>query len=78
MNKTLIGIIFIITGVLYGSLAIDAVYNTTLGYLIKHQWIKPPPADKIGKLSLGRKPAILMYSLSLILIGIYLLWNRQI
>lgn len=79
MNKTLIGLIFILAGVCYGSLAIDDIYNHTFGYLIGHNWIKQPPAP--GKKSLpqvlGRKPTIILYASGLIIIGIFLLWNRN-
>jgi hypothetical protein len=78
MSKTLIGILFIIVGLAYGSMAIDVVYNFTLGYLIENSWLKPPAPDKLEKNLLGRKPTILFYSLGLIIIGIYILWNRKI
>lgn len=75
MNKNLIGILFIIFGLAYGSLAIDKVYSLTLGYLVKNNWIKPPSPEQIGENVLGRKPTILIYSLVLILIGILILWT---
>ena len=78
MSKTLIGLLFILAGVLYGSLAIDDVYGNTLGWLVEHQWIKPPLPGKKGLLEiLGRKPTILLYSLGLIIIGLFILWNRN-
>lgn len=78
MNKTLIGLLFIIIGLAYGSMAIDTVYNLTLGFLIANGWIKLPVPEKLEKNLLGRKPTILFYSLGLIIIGIYILWNRGI
>lgn len=79
MSKTLIGLIFILVGTAYGSLALDNIYNNTLGWLLEHEWIKPPPPGKPDALSqlLGRKPLILLYSLALIIIGIFILWNRN-
>ena len=78
MSKTLIGLIFILVGIAYGSLAIDDVYNRTLGWLVEQIWIKPtePGKNDLVKV-LGRKPTILLYSLALIIIGIFILWNRN-
>ncbi len=59
-------------------MAIDNVYNLTLGFLIENGWIKLPTPEKIEKNLLGRKPTILFYSIGLIIIGIYILWNRKI
>ncbi len=75
MNRNLIGSLFILLGLAYGSLAIDKIYNASLGYLVKNGWVKPPSAEKIGKTILGRKPTILLYALVLILIGIYIIWS---
>ena len=80
MSKILIGLLFIITGLAYASMAIDTVYSHTLGWLVQYQWIKPPPEDKNPenlKNLLGRKSTIILYSLILIFIGIYLLVSRQ-
>lgn len=76
MNKTVIGVLFIVAGVLYGSMAFDLVYNNTLGYLVKNNWISQETLAKATKNALGRKPTILLYSLALIIIGIFVLWNR--
>ena len=73
MNDTLIGLLFILAGVAYGSLAFDGIYDATLGWLVKNQWLKPPALTKPGKSFFGRKPTIILYSLSLIAIGIYIL-----
>ncbi len=78
MNKTIIGLLFILAGVAYGSLAIDDFYNWTLGYLVKNEWIKPPAPGKIQPNVLGRKGTILIYSFILIIIGAYILWNSRI
>ena len=81
MSKTLIGLLFILAGIIYGSLAIDDFYNLTLGWLVENKWIKPPVPSKDTKNSLpailGRKPTILLYSGALIIIGIFILWNRN-
>ena len=79
MSKTLIGLIFLLAGVCYGSLAIDDIYNHTLGYLIEHDWVKRPPVpDKKSPPSvLGPKPTIFLYALGLIIIGLFILWNRN-
>lgn len=78
MNKELIGLIFIFAGVAYGSLAIDSFYNNTLGWLLAHDWIKQPVADKKSlSVFLGRKPTILLYAAILIIIGLFILWNRN-
>jgi hypothetical protein len=78
MNKIIIGFLFITAGLAYGSLILDVVYNTTLGYLVQNEWIKPPSAEKLAKNILGRKPTIILYSLILITIGVYILWNHRI
>lgn len=78
MNKLLIGFLFIIAGLLYLTLLSDRVYNLTLGYLIKNTWIQPPITDKTNPNLLGRKATIAFYSITLIILGIYLLWNHNI
>lgn len=78
MNKVFIGLLFILAGVTYGSLAIDDFYNWTLGWLIKNNWTKPPVMDKKSLAStLGKKPTILLYSAALIIIGLFIIWNRN-
>ncbi len=77
MNKLAIGILFILFGSLYGLLAIDSVYRRTLGYLIQHGLITPP-AGKSSSTLFGRKPTIILYSFVFIIIGIFILWNRNI
>ncbi len=79
MSKTLIGLLFILVGLTYGSLSIDDVYNRTLGWLVANKWVNPPPAAGKDDLKniLGRKPTILVYAGILILIGIFILWNRN-
>jgi hypothetical protein len=78
MSKTYLGIICILAGLMYGSLSIDVVYNSTMGYLIEHKWISPPVVEKTNPNLLGKKVSILLYSLLLIALGIYLVWNHQI
>ena len=76
MSKTLIGILFILAGLAYGSLANDLVYAKTLGYLIENGWIKPPPFEKVKESQvLGRKTTIIIFSSILIIIGIFILWK---
>jgi len=79
MNKILIGCIFIAVGLAYGSFVIDSVYNHTLGWLVEHGWVKPPTQSERGELAkvLGRKATIILYSLALIIIGIFIIWNRN-
>ncbi len=79
MNKTWIGVAFITFGVLYASLAIDVVYAYTLGWLVENKWVTPPPEAGKDDLKniLGRKPTILIYSAVLIIIGLFILWNRN-
>lgn len=80
MSKTLIGLLFVFAGVCYGSLAIDDFYNWTLGWLVENDWVKPPAPGKNRddlKNLLGRKPTILLYASGLVIIGLYLLWNRN-
>ena len=78
MSKTIIGLLFILAGVAYGSLVIDDVYNHTLGWLIEHNWLKPPvPGKKDLSALLGRKGTILLYSAILIIIGLFIIWNRN-
>ena len=78
MNKVLIGLLFILAGIGYGSLAIDDFYNWTLGWLVKNEWVKPPvPGKNDLKSVLGRKATILLYSAGLIIIGLFIIWNRN-
>lgn len=78
MNKTIIGLLFILAGTAYGSLAIDDVYSRTLGWLVENKWVKPPlPGQKDITALLGRKPTILLYSFGLIIIGLFIIWNRN-
>jgi hypothetical protein len=78
MNKTILGLIFILVGIVYGSMAIDDVYNHTLGWLVEHEWIKMPPTPGKSDLKtiLGRKPTILLYAGILIIIGLFVLWKQ--
>lgn len=77
MSKTLIGLIFILAGAAYGSMAVDGIYNQTLGWLLANDWIKPPKPGKNNSSNfLGRKPTILLYSAILIIIGLFILWNN--
>ncbi len=78
MNKVTIGLLFILAGLLYGCLASDRVYNLTLGYLVEHKWMTPPVAEKVAPDVLGRRSRILLFSLALIFIGLYLIWNHQL
>ncbi len=77
MSKVTIGILFIVAGIAYGSMVIDSVYQRTLGYLVENKWITPPPEAKTDPSLLGKKGTIVLYSLSLIAIGIFLLWNHN-
>jgi|GEM_PF-1369249 hypothetical protein len=78
MSKSILGLLFIFAGVTYGSLAIDHIYNHTLGWLLAHDWIKQPAPDKKSLNNfLGRKPTILLYAAILIIIGLFILWNRN-
>lgn len=78
MTKTIIGLLFILAGVCYGSLAIDDIYDHTLGWMVANNWITPPAPDKVNKNLLGRKPTIILYALILIIIGLFILWNNKI
>ncbi len=78
MNRTTIGLLFILAGIIYGSTTIDTVYDHTLGWLVKNDWIPQETVQKAGQPGFGRKPTILFFSLALIIIGLYLLWNRNI
>ncbi len=73
MERHIIGLLFILAGLVYGSLAIDAVYDHTLGWLLENGWIKPPVIGKAEKSLLGRKETIYLYSIILILIGLFIL-----
>ena len=79
MNKTWIGLLFIIAGGILASMSVDQVYNVTLGWLVEHEWVSLPPQankDELKKM-FGRKPVILMYAGVLIIIGLFILWNRN-
>lgn len=79
MDKNIIGLLFILCGVLYGSLALDSFYEHTLGWLVKHDFIETPKIfqNKNSKESLGRKATILMYSIIIIAVGIFILIKKQ-
>lgn len=78
MNRTIIGLLFILCGVTYGSFVIDDIYDHTVGWLIANNWVKPAVITKATKVTpFGRKPTIVLYSLALIAIGIFILWNRN-
>jgi len=76
MNKTFIGILFILAGLIYGSTTIDKVNDLTIGWLIKNGWLNKPPAKPESKNELSPKVTIIIFSLILIIIGIFILWNR--
>lgn len=78
MNKVYIDLLFLVSGLLYSSLLSDRVYDNTLGYLIENKWIQPPVVDKANPNLLGRKATIAFYSLMLIILGLYLIWNHNI
>ena len=78
MSKLSIGFLFILAGLAYGSLANDKIYDATLGYLVANKWLRPPVSQKPSRNALGRKATIIIYSLALIAIGLYLLWNHNI
>jgi hypothetical protein len=76
MHKIIISLIFILGGLAYGSLAFDKIYDRTLGWLVNQQLMKPPLIKNLEKtFPFGRRPTILMYSLGLIILGIYILWR---
>lgn len=73
MNKYLLGSIVILLGLAYGSMAIDSVYQKTLGWLVENKWLELPSRLALEKSSLGRKPTILLYSIIIVLIGVFIL-----
>lgn len=73
MNKVTIGLLFIATGIAYGSLAFDKVNNATLGFLVRNKWLKSPIPGTVEKDWLGPKPTILLYSAILIFLGFFML-----
>lgn len=73
MNSKILGMLFILSGLIYGSLAIDGIFESTLGWMLKNNWIKEPSGGRGIKLLFGRKPTIILYSLCLIAIGIFIL-----
>lgn len=72
MTKITIGLLFIVIGVLYGSLAQDKVYNATLGWLLKNDWIKPPQTP-LGKSLMGAKATIYFFASILVLLGLFII-----
>ena len=84
MNKTGIGILLIVGGAAYGSLAIDKVNELTLGKLMKYNFLKgPSTADQaeikvIEKSPFGRKGTMLSYAAVLIGLGIYLILTPNV
>ena len=77
MSKTTIGLIFIIFGCAYGSLAVQKINSATLGYLLTNGWIKPPKTESGEQTLLGSKGQIILFALILNAIGIFILWNRN-
>jgi hypothetical protein len=75
MNKKFLGLLFIFTGLAYGSLSFDTVYNHTLGWLLENGWLRPPVISKAEKTLLGRKATIYLYSIIFILIGFFLIFT---
>jgi hypothetical protein len=78
MNKTTIGILFMLTGWIYGSLAIEKINYLTIGYLLKNGWIKQPSQQKTNKELLGSKTQIIIFAFILNAVGIFILLNRNI
>ena len=78
MSKPMIGLLLILAGVCYGSLAVEGVYDRTVGFLLKNGWLKMPPSQKIPRSLFGPKFQIIIYAAILIIIGLYILWNRNI
>lgn len=77
MGKTFLALLFIIAGLLYGSLVNDNIYNHTLGWLVENKWITPPVQDKKSLTAvLGHKPTILLYASILIILGLFILWTK--
>ncbi len=75
MDKNIIGLLFILAGFAYGSLSVDRINDHTVGWLLKNGWIKPPVVTGAEKSLLGRKETIYLYSIILILIGLFILWK---
>lgn len=79
MTKTGIGALFIVAGAAYGSMAIDKVYELTLGNLMKYNLIRPPTKEQqkeiksIRESAWGRKGTIFTYAAGLIAVGAYLI-----
>ncbi len=74
MNSITIGLILIISGIVYGSLAINSVNQATLGWLINNGWVKlPEKPTGVEKNFFGPKPTILLYSFGLIALGLYIM-----
>lgn len=78
MSKTSIGILFIIVGWIYGSLAIEKINFYTIGYLLENGWLKKPPEQHAEKELLGSKAQIIIFASILNIVGIYILWNRNL
>ena len=77
MNKTYIGILLILSGTIYGSFIFQKVFDFTLGPLVKYGWIKPPKRPEGKEKDLyGPAASIIFFSLTLIIIGIYLIWTE--
>jgi hypothetical protein len=78
MNKSAIGWLFIAAGFFYGSFAFDFISARTLGWLVKNDWVKAPENKEIKRMTpLGPRSAIIFFSIALILIGMFILWNRN-
>lgn len=78
MSKTTIGILFILTGCVYGSLAFEKVNSATIGYLLENGWLKKPKEQKTENELFGPKAQIIIFAIILNMIGIYILRNKDI
>ena len=80
MSKLTIGLIFIFVGLLYGSLIFDVVRSYTTDWLVKNNWVIEPPEKDVKNVEaiqiFGPKTTIFFYSLILIFIGIFIIWNQ--
>lgn len=78
MNKYSIGAFFISIGLLYSLFAWNKFFNLTLGKLIEYDFIKTPKINPKDLLTSGRKNQIIAYGLSLIGIGIYIIFFSKL
>lgn len=79
MSKTIIGLLFMASGLLYSTFAFDSFSAKALRWLTDNGWIKIPKSQEIKNSQLlGPKSTIIFYSGILIIIGLFILFSKNV